>query len=115
MYEVINLLNQSKIVSRMQVLELVDEHSVQSVKIKTMLIDGSSLFIHETISERGSKYSYHWQTADNKLLLRWDNSPHYKEIETFPHHKHVGKNIEASHKVSIEEVLGCIEAEIKAE
>mgnify|MGYP001608636064 CR=1 FL=1 len=115
MYEIINLLKQSEIVSQVEVLELVDEHNVQSIKIKTRLRDETFLFIQETTSKKGNKYSYHWQTTDNKLLLRWDNSPHYKEIETFPHHKHVGKNIEASHKVSIEEVLGCIEAEIKAE
>ncbi|MDI6736618.1 MAG: DUF6516 family protein [bacterium] len=115
MYEIIDILNRSKIVSQTEILELVDEHSVQSIRIKTKLINESSLFIQETISAKGNKYSYHWQTKDNKLLLRWDNSPHYKEIGTFPHHKHVGENIETSHKVSIEEVLGCIEAVIKAE
>lgn len=113
MYEIINLLNQSKMVSRVEVLELVDEQSVQFIKIKAKLIDESLLFIQETSSERGSKYSYHWQAKDNKLLVRWDNSPHYKEIETFPHHKHIGENVEPSHKVNIEEVLEHIKAEIR--
>lgn len=105
MYEIINLLEQSEIVSQVEILELVDEHSVQSIKIKAKLTGETSLFIQETTSKKGNKYSYHWQTEDNKLLLRWDNAPHYKELETFPHHKHVGKKIEAVSRLSVEEVL----------
>jgi len=108
-YEIINFLKQSEIVSWIEILELVDEPSVQSIKIKAKLTGGTFFFIQETTSKNGNKYSYHWQTGDNKLLLRWDNAPHYKEIETFPHHKHVGKKIEPSYKLSIEEVLQCIE------
>jgi len=105
MYEIIAILNQSKIISQLEILELVDESSVQSIRIKTKLMDGSTLFIHETVSERGHKYSYHWQDEDNKLLLRWDNAPHYKEIETFPHHKHIGERLEPTYKLSVNEVL----------
>ncbi|MFH1859680.1 MAG: DUF6516 family protein [bacterium] len=113
MYESISFLNQSKIILQIEVLELIDEQSVQSIKIRAELIDGSSFCIHETMSERGYKYSYHWQDKDGKLLLRWDNASHYKEIETFSHHKHVGEFIEASAKVSIEKALECIEVEIR--
>ncbi len=67
MYDFISFLNQNKIVLQTEVLELVDECSVQSIKIKSILIDGSSFLIHETISKRGHRYSYHWQNKDNKL------------------------------------------------
>lgn len=112
MYEIVSLLSQSEIVSQMEVLELVDESNVQSIKIKTKLIDGSLLYIQETVSERGNKYSYHWQTEDNEVLLRWDNAPHYRQVESFPHHKHVGEKIESSPKLSVEEVLQCIKGSL---
>ena len=113
MYEIIELLRQSKIVSQVEVLELIDDRSVRSIKVKAKLINESHLFIQETMSERGNKYSYHWQTRDDKLLLRWDNAPHYGEIETFPHHKHIGERIEPTPKLSIEEVLQFVEIELK--
>ena len=35
-----------------------------------------------------TKYKYHFQNADDCLIFRYDNAPHHKEIDTFPHHKH---------------------------
>lgn len=34
------------------------------------------------------KYRYQLQDRKEKLLARWDNAPHHKEIATFPNHKH---------------------------
>lgn len=56
--------------------------------------DGSLLRFQEELVQRGStifrnEYAYHYQAADGALLFRYDNSPHYPDIETFPHHKHV--------------------------
>jgi hypothetical protein len=34
-------------------------------------------------------YSYHYQTADETLLFRYDDTPHFPDMATFPHHKHV--------------------------
>jgi hypothetical protein len=52
------------------------------------------------------KYSYYWFDEENKLLIGWDNAPHWK-TETFPHHKHVGEkdNVEISGEQSLEDVL----------
>jgi hypothetical protein len=35
-----------------------------------------------------SKYRHHWQDRHGLLIKRWDNAPHYRAIETFPHHLH---------------------------
>lgn len=113
MYEIINILNQSKIVTSLEVLELVDESSIQAIKIKAELIDESYLFIREVISERGNKYSYHWQSKENKLLIRWDNVPHWKKIDTFPEHKHIGEKVVASERMFISEILQEIEEVLK--
>ena len=53
------------------------------------------------------KYSFHWQ-KDNLLIFRYDNSPHYREIKTFPHHKHIGKDINKvteSNEITLKQVL----------
>lgn len=36
------------------------------------------------------RYAYHYQRANGELVFRYDNVPHYPDIKTFPHHKHVG-------------------------
>ena len=35
-------------------------------------------------------YSYHWANADNELIKRWDNTPHFPNLAGFPHHIHLG-------------------------
>jgi hypothetical protein len=37
-----------------------------------------------------SKYRHHWQDRHGLLIKRWENAPHYRAIETFPHHLHDG-------------------------
>lgn len=34
------------------------------------------------------KYRYQLQSPEGIHAVRWDNAPHYKEISSFPHHKH---------------------------
>lgn len=89
-----------------ELLEYVEEESVQFIRLKAVLRDGSSLHIREFLSPDKSKYSYHWQDADGKLILRWDNAPHHRHISTFPYHFHDGDSIEPSERIFIDEVLG---------
>jgi hypothetical protein len=37
-------------------------------------------------------YTYHYQRADGTLVFRYDNAPHYPDLPSAPHHKHIGKN-----------------------
>ena len=70
-------------------------------------VDGSQLHVRETlIGGEKRKYAYHWQTGDGILLVRWDNAPDW-DVETSPHHKHVGEQqaVEASYERSMEQVL----------
>jgi hypothetical protein len=57
-----------------------------------------------------SKYSFHWQGTDGKLLKRWDNAAHHPEIETFPHHIHDGSedNVRPHHSITAESFLAII-------
>ena len=60
-------------------------------KAKIHFIDNSVLFIREYLFQNKRKYSYHWQNQDNRLIIRWDNASHWRNIDTFPYHKHIGK------------------------
>lgn len=35
------------------------------------------------------KYSYHYRDREGELIFRYDMAPHHREIDTFPHHKHI--------------------------
>ena len=50
--------------------------------MKFELIDDSILYVSEvTIQEtQWFEYGYQWTSADNELIIRWDNSPHHNHI-----------------------------------
>jgi hypothetical protein len=91
------------------------EVSGDNVKLRMILhlVNDSRLFIRETIiSGEKRKYSYHWQDKNNTLIKRWDNAPDW-DVETFPHHLHIGEEqVVSSYIRSIEKVLEIISKEI---
>ena len=95
----------------------IEKYDVSNDNIKLrmalLLINNSWLFVRETIiSGEKRKYSYHWQDENGNLIKRWDNAPDW-DVETFPHHLHVGKEIViASYDRSLEKVLAIIREEI---
>lgn len=50
-------------------------------------------------------YRYHLQDAQNNLVFRYDNTPHFPETESFPHHKHVPDKVAAVEQPSILKVI----------
>ena len=50
-------------------------------------------------------YSYHYQNRDKELIFRYDNAEHYKEIATYPYHKHVTNEVLPSDILSLKEVI----------
>ena len=85
-------------------------------KIEINFSDGSKLFAKEYVFEgEDRKYSYHWSDREENLLVRWDNAKHWREISTFPHHKHIKtpKRVEPSNEVSLDDILNFIESQIK--
>ena len=93
------------------VLRLTDE----TLKLVLVLNDGTTLRVAERW--RGStlaRYSYYWLDAGDRLKIGWDNSPHHTQVESFPHHTHVGKraNPTASSETSLEDVMTVLEQEM---
>ena len=105
MYDILRLLRNSDLFTSIEVLKLIDEEPVRFLKIKAHIKDGSILYMTEMNTGTYQKYSYHWQKANGELIIRWDNKPHWQDLKTFPHHKHVGSEVFPCHHVSLEEVL----------
>jgi len=55
-------------------------------------IDASKLYFREYVSIKNCNitlytYSFHY-SKDSQLVFRYDNTPHYPRLSSFPHHKH---------------------------
>ena len=52
--------------------------------------------------------------AENQLIIRWDNVPHYPQLPNAPFHRHVGtdENVETSPEITLREVLVFIRSKI---
>ena len=50
-------------------------------------------------------YRYHFQDAQNNLIFRYDSTPHFPTLPSFPHHKHLPDQVIACKKPHIAEVL----------
>jgi hypothetical protein len=109
MYHAVSILTKSRIVARLEILEITEGEYAQVLSAKAELVDASVLFVREALIANRAKYSYHWQNKSGKLICRWDNAPHHPEIETFPHHKHEGGKMCPSEEVTLDAALKLIE------
>ncbi|MEK7730197.1 MAG: DUF6516 family protein [candidate division KSB1 bacterium] len=114
MLGIVEALRRSPAVKQLQVLDLLDEATAKYLKCRAELLDGSSLHVIESSVFGKNKYSYHWQEAQNQLIIRWDNAPHHPQIKSFPHHRHEGGLLLESPRVVIEDVLAEIETRFRS-
>jgi hypothetical protein len=104
----------SDIINNFSVLEFRKYGSAVSLVAKVEFINSSILYIRDYLFLDGRrKYSYHWQDSDGSLISRWDNSPHHREISTFPHHRHISEKIILSRELDIRDIFKTIKREIK--
>ena len=50
-------------------------------------------------------YRYHFQDQENRLLFRYDNTPHFPDLNSFPDHKHLQNKVSPVEKPSILKVI----------
>ncbi len=50
-------------------------------------------------------YRYHCQNKKNELIFRYDSTPHFPNLSSFPHHKHLPDTVIATEKPDIAQVL----------
>jgi hypothetical protein len=107
------VLNASSLVGGYKVKKEIIGSFVGQIIFEITLKDGSILHGFEyVVALKGKiareKYRYHWMN-ENGLIMRWDNAPHHKEIETFPFHIHTRNEILPSEEVRLDEILKTIE------
>lgn len=81
-----------------------------NLRIRLRFQNGCLLEINEAIIvENGALktlgYRYHLQIAGNELAFRYDNAPHFPDLPSFPHHKHLRDAVVASNKPDLLDVL----------
>lgn len=101
------------VVSRFSITFDEIDIDVGYLKGKLELVDGSVLHFIEYVEIKDNeadclKYKYQWQSENEELITRWDNVPHHKELDTFPHHMHDDKGITASPKIDLKTVIDII-------
>lgn len=103
--DLINYVQDSDIVKKYNILDIKLLEKGFYLKVEVILINDTKLFIREFSDEYDRKYSYHWQDKFENLIIRWDNAPHYKNIVTFPHHKHKDNKIFMNFNITIEDIF----------
>ena len=105
-------LETSPVVREFEVAEFREWASGYYYRVDVTLRDGSLLHAREFFNPEERHYSFHWQTAAGALIVRWDDAPHHRGLETFPYHVHEGDTVKMSLPVSLREVLTEIEKRI---
>ena len=113
--EILKWLENNPLVQSFEVIEFRQQFSSLFLKLKVVFIDNSVLFTKEYFDTQSRNYSYHWQSINEKLIMRWDNAPHHKNINTYPHHVHIkdDSNIHDSNIIVLIEVFKYIEDKLK--
>ena len=95
----------------------VEEYSVviltknrANIRLRLRFSKGYLLAISEIICVVNDEityidYRYHFQDLGNNLIFRYDSTPHFPKLSSFPHHKHLSDNVIASEKPHIADVL----------
>ena len=81
-----------------------------NLRIRLRFNNGNLLEINEAIVIAAGTltalgYRYHCQNAANTLLFRYDDTPHFPTLATFPHHKHTRNSVIAHNKPELLDVL----------
>ena len=81
-----------------------------NLRIRIRFDAGHLLEISEAILADGDgldflDYRYHFQDENNDLIFRYDSTPHFPEIPSFPHHKHLPNAVTPSDKPGIQQIL----------
>jgi len=81
-----------------------------NLRIRVRFQNGYMLEISEAIiNDNGLQthlgYRYHFQDEQNDLVFRYDNTPHFPDFDTFPHHKHLPEEVINIDKPSIFQII----------
>lgn len=79
------------------------------VEMTLTFVDGSELHLGQVVNleeaDPVGKYGYHCQDAQGKMIFRYDNKMHFRNLPTFPDHKHLSESVIASKRPSVSGVV----------
>lgn len=86
-----------------------------NLRIRLRFSQGYLLEIHEAVIINNQQlehldYRYHCQNTQNNLVFRYDCTPHFPNLTSFPHHKHLPDDVIDSQRPEI----GCVLQEVVA-
>lgn len=71
--------------------------------------DGSLLHVREFVFTRSEvikdTYAYHHQDAEGRMIFRYDNTAHFRNLPNFPHHKHLPAEVVPVSEPDLQTVL----------
>lgn len=81
-----------------------------NLRIRVRFQTGHMLEVNEAVIGEADHlrhlgYRYHFQDRQNNLVFRYDNTPHFPQLETYPHHKHLYDTVIPFDHPSIIEVI----------
>ncbi|MBS1253028.1 MAG: hypothetical protein MAG451_02073 [Anaerolineales bacterium] len=90
------------------------------IRGEVYFLDRSRLHFREFVNlECGTErymYAYHYELSDGTLVFRYDNTPHFPDLPTSPHHKHEGSesNVVSAPPPDLQAILAEIQGLITA-
>jgi hypothetical protein len=87
-----------------------------NLRLRLRFDKGYLLEIHEAVVIANQTlthldYRYHCQDEQNRLVFRYDSAPHFPDLASFPHHKHLPDAVIISERPDIsyvlQEVIAC--------
>jgi len=103
--EILRLLDHANWVESYEVQEYRQWEGGIYYRLKISLENRTVLFVREYVDEIERAYSFHWLDYNNELIMRWDNAPHHRDLETFPHHKHTIDGVFENLEIDLSDVL----------
>ena len=81
-----------------------------NLRIRVRFLNGHLLELNEAVVLEANQiihlgYRYHFQDQQNNLIFRYDNTPHFPDLKSFPHHKHLKNKVEDSDEPLILDVI----------
>ena len=98
--------NYEKWIKEYKIKRFRQTEGAHELTIEILFIDDSELIARDYLFLDGTrKYSYHYQDNTKKLIFRYDDKPHWKNLKTFPYHKHTKSGVIESKVMNLEKVL----------
>jgi hypothetical protein len=81
-----------------------------NLRIRVRFLSGHLFEVNEAILIEANQlkhldYRYYFQDQQNNLIFCYDNTPHFPDLKSFPHHKHLKNKVEDSDEPLILDVI----------